>query len=283
MRNYSEEDYEVKELNDLNADAWMVEMLKKNPSYNHWGNFEDYMCKDGSGWDSRMNVDTVDEGLWGLDEYNELVNFYFEVKRESKQCECCEGKGLNAETKKLSDDWYSFDKVKWIYTSSNKRYNEFAWQYHLTEIEIEALCKSGRLSDLMDKWYKYDKDSNEWSYKDSETKEWVVCDEPNYPSPEVVNAWALNGFGHDSINQWVAVEARARHLGVYGLCSECNGKGHIFTEDKAKLSLQLWVLHPRKGCSRGVYINEVKENEVEKVITHLKDARDRNNERFGKL
>jgi hypothetical protein len=281
MRYYPTTEDDFKDSEKLNAAPWMLDLLKKNPSYLSWGNFEDYMSKKGDNWDARVDSESVDEGLWALDEYNELVNYYFEVTRDSKNCECCDGSGLNRATKKISDDWYSFDRERWISTSTNRRYNDLAWQYHITEVEIEALVKGGRLHDLMDRWYRYDKETNSWSYL--ENSERIQCDEPVYPTPEAVNEWNKKGMGHDSINQWIAVRARAEHLGVYGQCEECNGDGRIYTENKAKVSLQLWMLHPRKGCSRGVFIKNVLEHEVTKVIEHLKEARNRNNERFSKL
>ena len=33
---------------------------------------------------------------------------------KAMECKSCDGSGLNPETKKLSDDWYSFDKQDWI-------------------------------------------------------------------------------------------------------------------------------------------------------------------------
>jgi hypothetical protein len=281
LRYYPEDKYDTKELEELNAKPWQIELLKKNPSYNSWGNQEDYMSKEGTGWDTRVFASSVEEGLWELDDYNELVNFYFELYRNSVECKVCERSGLNPETKKLSDDWYSFDKTRWVYVNSNRRYNDLAWSNHLTEIEVEALVKAGRLRDLIDINCYYEEDEEKWYAWINGEKQ--IIDPPKMPTPEEVNIWNQSGMGHDSINQWIAVEARAKHLGVYGKCEHCGGKGHIYTEPEAKIGLQLWILHPRKGCSRGVYINEIKEHEVDKVIEHLRKAKDRNNDRFSRL
>ncbi|MHB0943298.1 hypothetical protein ACYCSU_16745 [Paenibacillus sp. ALE1] len=243
MRYYPINDYDFNELKNLKAEPWMIEMLKKNPSYLSWGNFEDYMSKKGDGWDSRVTVDSVDEGLWELDSYNELVNFYFEITRDSKECECCEQTGYNEETKQIADDWYDFK-------NTGRR-----WCDNITNDEVEALWKTGRLKiDFREK-----------------------------PSAEQVNAWSKRGIGHDGINRVICIEQRARRFGVYGKCPHCDGRGYIYTEDRARLALQLWILHPRKGCSRGVYIKDVKKNEIDRVIEHLKLAKNRNNERFSQL
>jgi len=275
MRNYDADEVKV-----LNAEEWQLECLKKNPDYCSWGNYEDYMTNKDSQWGSAIELETVCE-LWGLDELNELVNFYFEVTRENESCEHCDQTGLNPETKQLRDSWYSFDKSEWISINRNKRYNNLAWQYHLTEVEIKELVKHGRLNDLMTTRCSFDKETEKWYGWIDGTKQEI--EEPEYPTPESVNAWAIKGFGHDSINQWIAVEARARYLGVYGHCEHCDGQGYIYTEPKAKLSLQMWFIHPRKGSSRGVYLKNIEQNELETVIEYLKEARQRNYDRFSML
>ncbi|WCF11641.1 hypothetical protein NDS46_30305 (plasmid) [Paenibacillus thiaminolyticus] len=239
MRKYPTDKYELEELEELNAEPWMVEMLKKNPDYVWWGNFEDYMIKDTSGWDSRKTFDTVDEGLWELDELNELINFYFEVNRKYIQCDSCDSTGYNLETKKIADDWYDL-------TNTGRR-----WCSDITQDEVDVLWDNSRLK----------------------------CTFKEKPTAEQVNS----RFEHDGINRSICIEQRAKRLGVYGFCSECNGRGFIYTEDEAKLSLQLWIIHPRKGSSRGVFIKEVKKHEIDRVIKHLKEAKERNNERFSRL
>jgi len=128
MRNYDADEVKV-----LNAEEWQLECLKKNPEYCSWGNYEDYMTNKDSQWGSAIELESVGN-LWGLDDLNELVNFYFEVIRENKSCKHCDQSGLNPKTKKLKDSWYSFDKSDWISIGINKRYNNLAWQYHLTEV-----------------------------------------------------------------------------------------------------------------------------------------------------
>jgi hypothetical protein len=279
MRNYPKESYELEELKKLNAEDWMIEVIKLNPGYCSWGNYEDYMT-GGSGWDKPLEFDSITEGIWELDDLNELVNFYFEIKRDNIQCEKCDGSGLNKATKDLSDAWYSFNKTDWKDVSSKRRYNNAAWQYHLTEVEIKELVKAGRLTDLMPFNCHFDKEDQKWYAWIKGIK--TQIDEPEYPTPEQVNEWNKKGLGHDSINQWICVEARAKHLGIWGHCEHCEG-GYIYTSPIARLALQLWILHPRKGCSRGVYIKDIKKEDMRKVIEHLKIARQRNQDRFAKL
>ncbi len=89
-------------------------------------------------------------------------------------------------------------------------------------------------------------------------------------------------MGHDAINRWICVKARAKHLGIYGHCEHCEG-GIVYEEPKAKVALQLWYLHPRKGCSRGVYIEHIEQENLPEIFEYLKEARDRNAERFSKI
>lgn len=245
MRRYPnmKDDYDIEDLKNLNAEQWQIDCLKKNPEYVCWGNYEDYMMKDGSGWDSRMDFEGIEHGLWELDELNELVNFYFEVYRKSKQCEYCDQTGYNPETKQIRDDWYDF-------AGTGRK-----WSNNITQDEVDALWDNHRLR------------------VDFKTK----------PTAKQVNEWSEKTFGHDSLNHYICVEVRAKRQGVYGLCEHCNGKGYIYTEPKAKLGLQLWILHPRKGCSRGVYIKNIKQNDLPIAIEHLKKAAERNAERFSKL
>mgnify|MGYP006306263131 CR=1 FL=1 len=120
MRTYPNmnDKYDVQDLKDLNAEDWMIKCLKMNPSYPFWGNYEDYMIKK-HGWDAALEFEDIKEGLFKLDEFNECVNFYFEVRRKNIPCEHCEQTGYNPKTKKLHDDWYdiSYYKVRKIVCS----------------------------------------------------------------------------------------------------------------------------------------------------------------------
>jgi hypothetical protein len=135
MKYYPTNDFEFKELNDLEAKEWQIDCLKLNPNYNSWGNDEGYMSDENGQWSSPIQLDSVSE-LFELDDLNELINFYFNIEN--------------------------------------------------------------------------------------------------------------NGYG-------------------------------------ALLGLQMWFIHPRKGASRGVYLKEIREDEVKIVIDYLKEARNRNYERFSKL
>lgn len=257
MKYLPDDAHDQADLERMNAEPWMVEQLKLNPDYLGWGPHEDYMCKEGQGWDSRIILDTWPEmARWALDELNECVNFYFEINRESEDCDC--GEGYNPETKKIADGFYSFeDRSK-------------AWHNKITQDEVDALIASNRLWDF---WREV-----------RPSVGWVDKDPKPVVTAEMVNA-AQTGLmrSHDAINRCILVETRARRLGVYGLCEKCEGRGFVYTAPAATLGLVLWWLHPRKGCSRGIEVKRVERNELPQVFRFLRTAAERNAERFSKI
>ena len=135
----------------------------------------------------------------------------------SIKCIQCGGDGYNPKTSELSKAWYSFDQVEWVSIfPGNRRYNNLAWQYHLEQTEVETLVKGGRLMDFTHTWNKVAKEG------------WKPKDPPYMPTAEEVNEWAHNGMGHDSVNQWLCVESRARRLGFWGRCLYCKGEGVVY-------------------------------------------------------
>lgn len=257
MRSVPEDDGDRRDLAELNAEPWMVDLLSLNPEYVFWGPGEDYMSRaGGDGWSSSQEFSSWSEfGPWGPDDLNECVNFYFELHRASKPCAACDESGLNPATKAISDDWYDF-------AGTGRR-----WDTKLTQHEVDALVECGRLWDFTRTW------SGEDGWKDKEP----AC----RPTAKEVNAWASGrGLGHDSINQWICVQARAEREGVYGRCSECGGSGSLWTSPSATVQLTLWYLHPRKGASRGVRVASVRQEELPAIKLFLAEAARRNAERF---
>ena len=105
------------------------------------------------------------------------------------------------------------------------------------------------------------------------------------PSAKKVNLWSKKekGIGHDSINHLICVRYRVKQYGLELDCPECHGKGHQFTSNNCKLGIQLWMLHPRKGCSRGVIVDDIKQDELPEVYKWLQKANQRNIDRFYKI
>jgi len=268
MRSYPTKE-DADEVEMLHAEEWQLNLLKLNPEYVYWGNHEDYMSDSKAQWNSPVTLKSWSEH-WKLDDLNELVNFYFEVHRKNHECEHCKGSALNPATQQLSEDWYDF-------ANTGRK-----WSYAITDVEVDALMKGGRLRDVTSFVGYYDEERKTWVKWDGKAQ--VDCEKPEYPTAKQVNTWASGrGFGHDAINQWICVRARAEHLGIYGHCDHCNGQGVIYDEPNAKVSLQLWMLHPRKGCSKGVLIENIQEEELPEVFDYLKEAANRNKDRFSQV
>jgi hypothetical protein len=250
MRRAPADASDAADLERLNAQPWMVDALKANPSYLGWGVHEDYMAKDGDGWDSRVLVPSWSALEFQLDELNECVNFYFHINRKSEQCGACGGAGYNPATKQIADDFYDFDRT-------GRR-----WVDKITQDEADALVAARRCGIWV---------GNEWTHP-PRTAESINAE--NQPRA---------GMGHDAINRGILIETRAKRLGVWGLCPSCEGHGYVFTEPAAKLFLTLWMLHPRKGCSRGVEIQDVREEDLPAARAWLLKAAERNAARFAGL
>jgi hypothetical protein len=140
----------------------------------------------------------------------------------------------------LRYDWYGWDNPRYINISATRRYNANAWQYQLTEIEVKALMKAGRISEVSNFTGRFDEEKNTWVKWVDNVK--VECDEPEMPTPEAVNNWAIHALmGHDSINRWICVEARAKHLGVYGKCEMCEGEGCLWQSEEIKTLSENWL------------------------------------------
>lgn len=86
-----------------------------------------------------------------------------------------------------------------------------SWSHHLDAHDVAALVKVGRLSDL---------GAN--------------------PTALQVNEWSLCGFGHDAINQWICVKAKARRLRYPTSCPECKGEGDAWDSPENKRKADRW-------------------------------------------
>lgn len=153
------------------------------------------------------------------------------------KCEACDGTGESPEAKKLSEDWYGFDRP------------ESRWCYSITQDEVQALVDEGRLMDFTRV------PRNEKQRADVEKKiadggnSWLPYDNGYIPTAEEINIWAKKGMGHDSINQWICVKARAKRLGITDtVCHCCKGDGVLWPEDKyAKLAEEFEWVDPPEG------------------------------------
>ena len=238
------------EASKLNADPWQVELLKVNPDYVHWGPGEDYMSTDGDGLGSSERYDTwSDFGPWGVDDLNECVHFYFSLHRENLDCAACDGSGYHPKSHTVVNSFYEHQ------CESNGMPASAAWHDKITDDEAAVLVAAGRA-------------------KEGSTAESINAE----------NGPGRRGFmGHDAINRMNLIEARLNRLGIPVICDACAGSGYVYTTDACHVSLTLWWLHPRKGCSRGIEIKRIERGELPAVQALLRAAAERNAERFGRI
>lgn len=90
----------------------------------------------------------------------------------------------------------------------------------------------------------------------------------------------LGKYRHDGYNASVLIRTRAERLGYPLTCQFCDGDGWIYCGE-TELKLTLWFLVPRKGCSRGVEIGNIREHEVDTIKQWLRGAAERNAQRFA--
>ncbi len=160
----------------------------------------------------------------------------------SETCKACSGEGVNAETRVIGAAWYDQDGFpdRWHYEYGIAPNGQKAdrppwrvvgdcrrWCHSLTQDEVDALVDAGRLMDFTHTW----KAGEGWNPK-----------EPPYrPTAAEVNEWSHSGMGHDAINRWVCVEARAKRFGVYGKCEVCGGEGEIWPSPEEKAAAEAWT------------------------------------------
>jgi hypothetical protein len=290
MRHYDED-----EAARLNAETWMLDLLKLNPSYLGWGPHEDYMWKDDESWGSRQIFATwSDFGPWKLDDLNECVNFYFSVNRASEDCSTCGGSGTHPDAQWIADSFYSHSSPFKLQTrreieaaavmarfgADPKRLHEFG-SYPSPETlakygpAFAAFCEEMR---VMGFW--------RTSITDDEAAALIEAGRanPGETAGDINARELLGGIGsHDGINRWILVKRRCERLGIPHFCPACEGHGYVHTEPTAHVTLTLWWLHPRKGCSRGLEVTRLRQDELPAVFEFLRGAAERNTERFSRI
>ena len=158
---------------------------------------------------------------------NKVWEGYICPYRPPKRCIDCDGSGYNKETKQIADDFYSYS------SSSGK-----GWCNEITQDEVEVLVKEDRLWNFTRR--PINEEQREVIRKLKEEKGhgyWLPFYNGYMPTAKEVNEWNEQGIGHDGINRMYLIRARAKRLGVYGHCQQCEGEGEIYLNEKFK---KLW-------------------------------------------
>jgi hypothetical protein len=101
------------------------------------------------------------------------------------------------------------------------------WSHHLHQDDVDALIAGGRLYDF--------------THKVIPGEGWEPIDPPPTVTAEQVNAWSIQGFGHDSINCWVAVRAACERAGKAVECSRCGGHGSVEKYEGQRAEADAWT------------------------------------------
>ncbi|MGV9141885.1 MAG: hypothetical protein ACOC1X_03000 [Promethearchaeota archaeon] len=189
-----------------------------------------------------------------------------------------DGKGWNSSV--FYNSWSEFE---WELNELNELVN-FYFDVYRPNKNCDK-CKRGlnpETEKIFKSFYRHKNGDRGWVNDLTEDDYQKLADRRN-KTVEEIKQREKSPFGFDSIDHFRLTEIRARRKGVYGKCKKCDGKSYIYTSKKAKVGLQLWMIHPRKGCSRGIYVKNVRKQDIPEVIDYLEEARKRNNKRFSKL
>lgn len=291
MRYYDE--YDAKQ---LAAKPWQIALLKANPSYCSWGPHEDYMISKGEGWNSSQTFSTWDEfGPWKLDDLNVCANFYFEIDRAHEQCPTCGGTGYHPDAQWIAESFYSHSSPFKSETYQEARASAImrsfgpgpgrtlGYDCYPTE---DVLAKYGEGFRAFCERMRTRKYWNDDITGDELQALMTARRAESGSSVDDVNRSQRAGRGldqHDAINRSILIEARCDRLGVPKSCTDCGAHGIVYTAPEAHVSLVLWWLHPRKGCSRGIEIERIEPNDLPAIQEFLRHAAEQNADRFSGL
>jgi len=297
MRSFDKNDkYDVQDMERLNVDPWMLKLLELNPEYVSWGPHEDYMMKRGRdegpddlgrnqdhGWESRMLRKTWAELDLTLDELNECVNFYFEINRDSKDCTVCGGKGYSIDAQWVSESFYTHSSP-----FKQQTPKEFEAETIMASFGGSYGPKGVHVNDLyptVDVLNHYGKEFKKFCELMKLGEGWgdmSLTEDEIQALKDGHREYPVGRMGHDCINRGILIKARCKRFGIDLHCTECEGHCYTFTEEKAHLSLVLWILHPRKGASRGVQVDRIEKSDLPGIMEFLDIAAKQNAERFKK-
>lgn len=300
MRHFPTADkYDQDDLKRLNAHQWMVDLLKLNPSYCSWGPHEDYMLvrnaeegpddlgRPGSNsWNSRLLYKSWKDFGIKLDEYNEVVNFYFELSRDNKQCTGCNGTCFHPDAQWVSESFYKHSSP-FCNLEERERQTKLLLASFTGSIDksIPTIGKSDGNFPSEATLKKYKPEFREFCEKMASGKYfWSddITEDEKQALRDNHRSWDYP-LGHDAINRSILIKARLKRYGMPRLCVVCDGEAYEYIEPEAHVNLILWILHPRKGCSRGAEIQRIQQNELPKVFKFLRTAADRNAARFAEI
>lgn len=180
---------------------------------------------------------------------------------EMIKCSKCDGTGYSPEAKHLYEQWYGYADFhpsmtgSQVLTPSTPAIRRFAERNvsrgggFYGHGEAAIIREAQRLCDMWNTQWCHHLDANDvaallaadrlYDFKRAGIEN---------PTPEQVNEWSIDSFGHDSINQWVCTRAKCERLGYPTECSRCDGHGHVWENTGIKYLYDTWKdIEPPEG------------------------------------
>lgn len=135
----------------------------------------------------------------------------------SVQCKACEGSGYSEKAMEYKNNWYGFERNNWTLNPYRRGciYHPEAHKYNLTQLEVDALAKGGRISEL--------------------------CKDGYHPTPEDVREFELRDFmGLDHTSMHICLCATAEAEGWDTDCPFCGGTGEYWFSEEIRELHENW-------------------------------------------
>ena len=167
----------------------------------------------------------------------------------SVQCKACEGSGYSEKAMEYKNNWYGIGSNNWKPNPYHAgwRYRPDSRKYNLTQLEVDALVKHGRISEL--------------------------CKDGHHPTPEDVREFLLrDSMGLDGISKWVCLSATAEAEGWDTTCPFCDGTGeHWFSEEIRELHENWREEDPPTGEGYQLWSNTDEGSPVSPVFASMEE------------
>jgi hypothetical protein len=193
--------------------------------------------------------------------------------RQAARCHACAGTGYAPTAKIYTDQWYGsapFDPIAHgaprvvqandpevvalarrnvgdsphrLDIECTRLHNHWRdqWSHHLNQDDVDALVAAGRLWDFVRVPITDEQREVVRVKMAAGENSWLPYDNGRRPTAEEVNRWSLVGHGHDSMNQWICVEARCKREGIPVTCAACEGTGRIWPSPEIEKQYDEWT------------------------------------------
>ncbi len=138
----------------------------------------------------------------------------------------------------------SFDREAAIAREARRLYEvcfQNHWNHHLIQADVDALVEHDRLWNFT----RVSHDAGQafvvavrMAFHD--TNAWLPESNGHRPTAAEVNAWSLEGMGHDGLNAGICVEERCKREGVPYQCARCGGTGKIWPTPEIRQKYEGW-------------------------------------------